>query len=314
MEQVRTKLEQYKNLLGYQNRPEFLEKYLQTPSLLRLKKVGYFCGMDYASKAIFNFPERISRYDHSLTVSLITWKLSQDQKMTLAGLFHDIATPCFAHAIDYMNKDYVKQENTEEKTEEILRKDTYLAQCLKEDGIAIEDIINFKQYSLVDLERPKLCADRLDGIILNGLYWMQSLTMEDVARIVEDLTVYPNEQGVPEIGLATEETAKLVVKINHEFDRYCHTKEDTFMMGFLGEITKQGIYQNVITYEDLFVQNEDQVMEQLKQAPNASLQQDTQLFENITIEQVPDIAMPEIKFRNLAPICNCQRWGEKEKL
>lgn len=87
MEQVRTKLEQYKNLLGYQNRPEFLEKYLQTPSLLRLKKVGYFCGMDYASKAIFNFPERISRYDHSLTVSLITWKLSQDQKMTLAGLF-----------------------------------------------------------------------------------------------------------------------------------------------------------------------------------------------------------------------------------
>ena len=33
---------------------------------------------------------------------------------------------------------YVKQENTEEKTEEILRKDTYLAQCLKEDGIAIE--------------------------------------------------------------------------------------------------------------------------------------------------------------------------------
>jgi len=55
-------------------------------------------------------------------------------------------------------------------------------------------------------------------------------------------------------------------------------------------------------------------MEQLKQAPNASLQQDTQLFENITIEQVPYIAMPEIKFRNLAPICNCQRWGEKEKL
>lgn len=265
--------------------------------------------MDYASKAIYDFPEKISRYDHSLTVSLITWNLSKDKKMTIAGLFHDIATPCFAHAIDYMNKDYVKQESTEEKTEEILRQDEYLKQCLKEDEIAIEDIINFKQYSLVDLERPKLCADRLDGIILNGLYWLKSLTMDEVKQIVEDLTVYENEQGIPEIGLATKKTAQLVVEINAEFDRYCHMKEDTFMMGFLGEITKKGINQRIITYEDLFIQNEEQVMEQLKQAKDASLQQDIQLFEHITIEQVPDMKLPTIKTRNLSPICNRQRWN-----
>lgn len=303
-----TMLEQYKNLLGYQNRPDFLDKYLQAPSLLRLKKVGYFCGMDYASKAIYDFPEKISRYDHSLTVSLITWKLSKNKKMTLAGLFHDIATPCFAHAIDYMNKDYVKQESTEEKTEEILRQDAYLKQCLKEDEIAIEDIINFKQYSLVDLERPKLCADRLDGIILNGLYWLKSLTMDEVKKIIEDLTVYENEQGIPEIGLKTAKTTKLVVEINTKFDCYCHTKEDTFMMEFLGKITKKGIMHRIISYEDLFVQNEEQLMQQLKQEGNIDLQQDIQLFEQITTDQVPEIEMPEIKCRNLSPICNMQRW------
>ena len=47
--------EHYLNELGYSNIPEFLIKYLETPSLLRLKKVGYFCGMDYASKNIYNF-------------------------------------------------------------------------------------------------------------------------------------------------------------------------------------------------------------------------------------------------------------------
>ena len=116
-------LEFYLNVLEYENRPDFLNKYLNTPCLLRLKKVGYFCGMDYASKNIYNFKEKITRYDHSLTVALLTWKCTKDINATLAGLFHDIATPCFSHVIDYMNKDYAEQESTEEYTEDILRND-----------------------------------------------------------------------------------------------------------------------------------------------------------------------------------------------
>ena len=50
--------------------PSFLEKYLNVPSLVRLKNIGYFCGMDYASKDIYDFKEDISRFDHSLTVAL----------------------------------------------------------------------------------------------------------------------------------------------------------------------------------------------------------------------------------------------------
>ena len=109
----------YLDTLEYSERPDFLNKYLKTPCLTRLKKVGYFCGMDYASKNIYNFKENITRYDHSLTVALLTWKCTKDKKATLAGLFHDIATPCFSHVIDYMNKDYENQESTEEYTEKI---------------------------------------------------------------------------------------------------------------------------------------------------------------------------------------------------
>ena len=47
-------LEQYYlDLLGFQKMPEFLTKYLSVPCLLRLKKVGYFCGMDYASGLLY---------------------------------------------------------------------------------------------------------------------------------------------------------------------------------------------------------------------------------------------------------------------
>ena len=45
--------------------PSFLKKYLNCPSLIRLKKIGYFCGMDYASKEVYHFREPISRFDHS---------------------------------------------------------------------------------------------------------------------------------------------------------------------------------------------------------------------------------------------------------
>ena len=71
-------LEYYLEQLEYRNLPDFLIKYLETPSLLRLKKVGYFCGMDYASKDIYDFTEYISRYNHSLTVSLLVYKLTKN--------------------------------------------------------------------------------------------------------------------------------------------------------------------------------------------------------------------------------------------
>ena len=66
-------LNYYFEKLGLQNTPDFLVKYLNIPSLERLKKIGYFGGMDYASNDIYNFSEYISRYDLSLTVALMTY-------------------------------------------------------------------------------------------------------------------------------------------------------------------------------------------------------------------------------------------------
>ena len=228
-----TLLEFYLDTLEYNKKPNFLNKYLETPCLIRLKKVGYFCGMDYASKNIYNFKENITRYDHSLTVALLTWKCTKDKRATLAGLFHDIATPCFSHVIDYMNKDYKNQESTEENTEKILKNDAYLSRCLKEDNIEIEDIINFKKYNIVDNERPKVCADRLDGVILTGISWTKNVDYEDIKNIINDIEIYDNE-----IGFKTRSIANKVLEISKSIDRYCHSNEDNYMMELLAYITK----------------------------------------------------------------------------
>ena len=188
----------YKKLLTINGLPEFLIKYLDCPSLVRLKKIGYFCGMDYASKDIYDFGEYISRYDHSFNVALITWNYTKDKRATLAALFHDVATPCFAHVIDYMNKDYANQESTEEYTERIVMGDNYLLECLKEDNILVDEIVNFKRYPIVDNNRPKLCADRLDGVILTGLFWTKNLDDVEVTNILSHIVTFCNEDGEPE--------------------------------------------------------------------------------------------------------------------
>ena len=68
-------LQYYLEQLDYKNMPLFLRKYFECPSLVRLMNVGYFCGMDFASKSVYDFKEYISRFAHSLTTSLLTYNM-----------------------------------------------------------------------------------------------------------------------------------------------------------------------------------------------------------------------------------------------
>lgn len=300
-------LKHYLKKLNYDDVPSFLIKYLYAPSLKRLKKVGYFCGMDYASEDIYNFSEYISRFDHSLTVSLITYKLTKDKKATLAGLFHDIATPCFSHVIDYMNKDYENQESTEEFTEQILKNDLYLRKCLEVDGISIDDIINFKNYPIVDNDRPKLCADRLDGVILTGIGWTKNISRVDIDDIVDDIHIFKNEDDVEEIGFKTMKIAEKVVEVSKSIDYYCHSKEDNYMMELLAEITRLAIANNHITYYDLFTYHEEDLMTLFREESDKAFQKHLLEFQSIKKEEIPNTSLPKVKVRALNPIVNGKR-------
>lgn len=300
-------LENYIKFLGIDDIPENLKKYLSVPSLVRLKNVGYFCGMDYASKNVYDFKEKVSRYDHSLTVALITWNLTKDIKQTLAALFHDISTPCFSHVIDYMNKDYVNQESTEEKTEEIIKNDLVLLEYLKSDGISVEEICDFKKYSIVDLDRPMMCADRLDGIILTGLFWTKSISLDDAKNIISSLYIYKNEFGNYEISFYDEKVAKLVLETNNLIDIYCHSKEDNYLMELLANITRLAINNKIVTYDELFIIDEEELMERLEKYSDTNLQNYLNIFKTITLDEIPDIDMPLVKVRKLNPVVNGKR-------
>ena len=294
----------YLVILGYYNMPDFLIRFLNAPSLLRLKNIGYFCGMDFASKDIYKFREYISRFDHSLSVCLNAYSLTHDKETALKALFHDVSTPCFSHVIDYMNKDYKKQESTEAYTEIIIRNDDYLKRCLDEEGIDINSLINYKSNTIVDNDRPKLCADRLDGVITTDIGWTQVLSKEDIKNIIEDRCIYTNEYGEDEIGFKTIEVAKKVVEVSNLIDIYCHSKEDNYMMDLLARITKLIIWKKYIKYEDLYYLDEMELFSILNSINDNEVEHLLYKFKNIKKDEISDIYLPSVKKRILRPLVN----------
>ena len=287
--------------------PEFMNKYLELPIMQRLKNVSLFCGMDYASPYMYQFSVPISRYDHSLNVALITWKLTHDKSQTLAALFHDVSTPVFSHVIDYMNKDYIEQESTEKMIPDVLITCRELLYYLKEDNVRFDDIFNFKQFSVVDLPRPALCADRLENLIGVGMSWVNEVTYDDAEKIIASMYLATNERGQREIAVSSKLTAEYLVYINSKINELTHTNEDTYMMQLLADVVRQTIDEGLIIYDDLYRLTEDKYISIIEKNVDTSteLHDLWRTFKHV-VPPVPDqhIAIKEL---TLNPMVNGKR-------
>ena len=139
------------------------------PSVQRLKHVGMNCGCEYTSFPVFQRPGSYHRYEHSLGVALIVWRFTNDLKQAVAGLLHDIATPAFAHVIDFLRGDYMTQEATEEGTRERIAADHDLMEHLDRYSLSLDDVYDYHLYPIADNDSPRLSADRLEYTIGNIL-------------------------------------------------------------------------------------------------------------------------------------------------
>ena len=175
---------------------------------------------------------------------------------------------------------------------------------MDEDGIDINSLINYKSNTIVDNDRPKLCADRLDGVITTDIGWTQVLSKEDIKNIIEDRCIYTNEYGEDEIGFKTIEVAKKVVEVSNLIDIYCHSKEDNYMMDLLARITRVTIQKKYIKYEDLYYLDEEELFSLLNNINDKEVEHLLYQFKNIKKDEISDIYLPSVKKRLLRPIVN----------
>lgn len=296
--------------------PDFLNDYINTPQMQKLSGISVSCGTYYTK--LFDKMVWYSSLEHSIAVSLIVWNFTKDKKQTIAGLFHDIATPVFKHSIDFMNGDYKKQESTEELTTQIISESKEIMGLLKRDGIKIEEVDNYHIYPIADNDTPMLSADRLEYTLSNGLGACKNIwNLEEVKEIYENIEIQKNEQGIEELGFKDIEIAEKFVKGMRRLSNSYIDNKTKFSMQFLADIMKIMSSQNLITKKDLYELSEKEVIEKIENCDYAEISQKFDMWKNAheikeSDEKVKDKYCVSIdaKIRYINPLVNGIRISE----
>lgn len=241
--------------------PDFVAVAASSPEMARLRAVGMNCGCEY-TRLHSSMPLcPYSRFDHSLGVSLIVWHFTQDPGQTLAALFHDISTPVFAHVIDFLNGDYMRQESTEAGTREIIARSESIQSVLSDLHLVTEDVCDYHRYPIADNDAPKLAADRLEYSLGN----MVSYGFADpqlITELYEDLTVGANEEARPELMFRTAGKALRFSDLAMRCSRLYVSDEDRYAMQALAVLLKDAIKCGTLSLQDLYT-TEDAVIRRL---------------------------------------------------
>ena len=243
--------------------PEFLVDYIETPEMLKQDGISVSCGTIYSKL----FQDRIwfSSLDHSIGVALIIWNFTRDKKQTIAGLLHDIATPAFKHAIDYMNKDYEVQESTEFKTEEIIKNSKEITALLERDGLKLSDVSDYHIYPIADNDTPKLSADRLEYTLSNGFGAVLKLwNLDEVKEIYDNIEVFVNEDGIEELGFRDKRCAEIFVNIMSKLSMTYNLNRTTSSMQFIADILKSMQDKNMINVNELYELTEKEIISKIE--------------------------------------------------
>ena len=166
-------MEQYKQY--FSPIPAFLRRLAETPPMERLKGIGMNCGCEYTAFPRFQGLQVYSRFDHSLGVALLVWRCTGSEAQAAAGLLHDVATPVFAHVVDFLRGDHLTQEATEDGTREMIDASPALQAALHAQGLSTQDVCDYHRYPIADNDSPRLSADRLEYTLGNSInygFWM----------------------------------------------------------------------------------------------------------------------------------------------
>ena len=247
-----------------QDYPAFIEPYLASKSMQRLKGVDMNCGLQFTSNTGFSSYGPYSRYEHSVGVACIIWRFTHDKKQTLAGLFHDISTRVFSHVIDFVKKDYLVQESTEDETRQIILQDSVIMNQLLCDGISVDEVSDYHLYPIADNDSPRLSSDRLEYTLGNLLNYRKH-TIKEIEKYFNDLVVGISEYGSKEIMFQHPEIAEEFafgalscgIIYSCDFDRYGMEK--------LACILRKAFEETILTESDLYL-TEIEVIKKLSES------------------------------------------------
>ena len=261
--------------------PDFLFEYANVKEMKRLKGISMISACEHTKLIPYKFFH--TRFEHSLGVALIVWNFTKDKKQTIAGLYHDIATPSFSHVVDFLHGDYEKQETTEDLTEKIITGSKDIMNLLYRDNISVKEIEDYHIYPIADNDSPKLSADRLEYTFSDGLVTQNAFSLESIKRLYNDIVILKNEDDEDELGFKNlniaEEYIERASKMWHLFSG---NNENYIIMQFWTDILKRMVELNYLSEKDLYEYSEKEIVDKIKNCPNKKITEAFKIFENAT--------------------------------
>lgn len=271
--------------------PTWLLEYIETPGMQRIKGTSMSCGTDYSK--VFNLRYWYSNLEHSVGVALIIWHFTQDKKQTLAGLFHDIATPTFKHCIDFMNGDTERQESTEERTEQMIRDSKEIMKLLQRDGIKIEEVSDYHIYPIADNDTPRLSADRFEYTFSSGLVFHRVWELDTIKEMYNKVSILKNEEGIDELGFEDFQICEKYVQIISKLWPEWVSDKDRTVMQFLADIVKSMNVKGYLTIDDLYNLSEKEVIEKILNCKDNYIKENFTKFQNATFVYGSDVPIKD---------------------
>ena len=224
-----------------------------TPAMQRLSRVGMHCGCEYTAYPIYRDAlAPYSRYTHSLGTAAIVWHFTHDLKQSVAGLLHDIATPAFAHTVDFLNGDHLRQESTESRTRAMIASSPELMALLVQSSLTLDDVDDYHRYPIADNDSPRLSADRLEYTLGNA-HLIFHCPKAELKRIFDDLFVDKNEDGEDELCFKHIETADAFTQLSLRQSKLFVSDDDRFSMQALADLLREAQRRGVLTADDLYL-------------------------------------------------------------
>lgn len=252
-------MEDYLEIFIDEQYPTFLDKYLSTSTLERLKYITQFCGCDYTKlySPLFTY----TRFFHSVVVAHMTWHFTHNKKETIVALLHDVGTPCFAHTIDIFLGDAINQESSEKDIIGILKNDKQLIDYLEEDQVSLNDFKDYSKFPILENKSPNLCTDRLDGVLHTCYVWLHTHSLEQIQEVYDDLVVLKNSLGNPEIGFKTQAIAEKFVQMVYVYAHELQGNTDKYVNKYIAELVKISYKNGLISLDDLYTKKETDICE-----------------------------------------------------
>ena len=239
--------------------------------IIILVLLAYFAVFAIVNFAGFAYFCNADMYEDTLVARLM-WeqKTLFPENYIFGNQYYVIATPVFAHTVDFLYGDYMAQEHTEGRTGELIRGSEGITRLLDKYNIAPDAVTDYHIYPVADNDSPRLSADRLE-YTLGNLAAYTGRTSPELQAYYDDLCVAVNEHGETELSFTGADMAYRFAHDALEMSRIYVSDEDRYAMQMLSELLGQAIKKGVLSAEELYLTEETVIENLMSDAETAKL-------------------------------------------